>query len=263
MNVVGVHRMGGLGNQLFQYCAARAVAQANMGCRIWIGPETLNTHNHNGHDYAKIFMRDAEQVSGERLDRLAMFDQGHFCAPWDPTNLMLPCTLRGYFQYLPAIERVLPIVRNEWLGSLQTLRNQIKNDLKMPEEDACIGMHVRRGDYLKLPDFHFIQSLSYYEKAFHHISQQNNKTSPKVFIVSDDPEWCMQQPWSFPHYVSQSTDELHDLSLLSLCRGGVIMGNSTFSWWGAVLARAKTTIYPSRWINLKTDNLFPNHWIQM
>jgi hypothetical protein len=44
------------------------------------------------------------------------------------------------------------------------------------------------------------------------------------------------------------------------CRSHVI-ANSTFSWWGAFLARGDVVCYPARWLGgIDTQDLFPPHW---
>lgn len=207
-------------------------------------------------------MTDAEEVSEDVLKKMPLFEHGHFCSRWDPSNIMLPCQLRGYFQYLPALEKVLPVIRQEWLHALHTFRQQVKQEFKL-EEEHSVCMHVRRGDYLRLPHFHFIQPLQYYEEAFQKIVDTKTQNVQMVYIVSDDPEWCAKQPWSFPFHISRCNDEMLDLALLSLCKAGTIMANSTFSWWGAMLAGSRTIIYPSDWINLETKDLFPPNWIKL
>jgi hypothetical protein len=57
---------------------------------------------------------------------------------------------------------------------------------------------------------------------------------------------------------------------MSTCNA-VVMANSTFSWWAAMLPRppgpSKFVYYPARWFQpdagLSTDDLFPPTWIRV
>lgn len=223
-----VYRVGGLGNQLFQYAAARAVAEAK-GYLLLVEKVAANTHNLHGHDYAALLMRDAEEVASiyERLPEegsvVHHFEhtEGGGFAPWsvdDFDAVTGPIRLTGYFQYLPAIEGALP-------------------------------------------DFHFLQDEAYYERA---ISLLREKTPvDRVHVLSDNIPWCTTRKWTFDIVPVDEPDELACLALMSLCRRGAVIGNSTFSWWGAVLGSAPHVYYPSRWINLTIHDLFPRHWTKV
>ena len=58
---VCVQLLGGLGNQLFQYAAAKAV-QKNSGGNLLLNKESNNPHNTNGHNYVKELFTDAAEV---------------------------------------------------------------------------------------------------------------------------------------------------------------------------------------------------------
>ena len=61
-------------------------------------------------------------------------------------------------------------------------------------------------------------------------------------------------------------DELAGLMLMSLCEGGAVISNSTFSWWGAMLGCGATGVpvaYPAKWIGKENPDLFPPSWIRI
>ena len=87
-------------------------------------------------------------------------------------------------------------------------------------------------------------------------------------VVSDDIEWCKQQPWltKHPFEIVDEKDELAGLMLMSLCEGGAVISNSTFSWWGAMLGCGATGVpvaYPAKWIGKENPDLFPPSWIRI
>lgn len=254
---VCVNLFGGLGNQIFQYAAAKAVAK-DKSCKLFVNTETENAHNVNNHNYATELFQDAIEVDWPRGPlgnwlyqqqgiKVYSFDDGF--APWDPTSIEVPSILNGYFQYYPAIITILPEV-------LKILK---ENGPVYPDQQATF-LHIRRGDYVEKADFHYLQGQDYYEKVIQSIRPS------KILIFSDDIEWCKQQPWlqniECKEFIEEK-DEVKSLFLMASCKEGAIIANSTFSWWAAMLSETKNVTYPSRWIKQEVYSLFPAYWKQI
>jgi hypothetical protein len=130
-----------------------------------------------------------------------------------------------------------------------------------------VGIHVRRGDYLKPPHSDFMPScsISYYEKAL----QQFDIKEKTFCIFSDDLEWCKGQTVfsSLPNKLFiDEPDECKSLALMTVCHGGFICANSTFSWWGAFLGahvKRQPVIVPLQWVKGEEVDLFPKEWIHL
>ena len=65
--------------------------------------------------------------------------------------------------------------------------------------------------------------------------------------------------------VSETYDNLVDMCLMTMCSFHVI-ANSSFSWWGAWLAKSEKVIAPSKWFgpdnqHLDTTDLYCEGWI--
>lgn len=129
-------------------------------------------------------------------------------------------------------------------------------------------LHIRHGDYLNLPYFHFIQPISYYSYCINELLR-NKSDIEYIYVFSDDIEWVKSQElFSKKKFIiiDSCGDELEDITFMSLCKAGAICANSTFSWWGAFLGayseRSKIFV-PKKWINLshKIEDLFPKDWI--
>jgi hypothetical protein len=87
-------------------------------------------------------------------------------------------------------------------------------------------------------------------------------------VVSDDVSWCREQEVFRASNIEilDEPDELSGLALMSLCHGGAILANSTYSWWGAMLGAEMAgapIFYPSKWFSDDTPQLFPSHWIRL
>ena len=118
-------------------------------------------------------------------------------------------------------------------------------------DERLVSIHVRRGDYLRLPHRHPFVGKDYLRKAIGRFSAIPNV---KFMVCSDDIVWCQQffSVKNFPDlqfYFSEGAGVLDDLYLMRRCRGGHICSNSTFSWWGAYGSASPQplTIFPSMW----------------
>ena len=114
------------------------------------------------------------------------------------------------------------------------MRRQLSGDI--------IAVHVRRTDYLTNPN-HEALGLDYYERALAELPRDAT-----AIVFTDDPEWAKVQE-IFPDerfFVSETDCAYTDMCLMSLCDYHII-GNSTFSWWGAWLSNSKQVIAPAQW----------------
>jgi hypothetical protein len=262
-------RKGGLGNQLFQVAAA-IVYQEEKGKTVLIPKEHYNHHNTQKQEYADIFFRRFPHRIDIAFDDNAVnyFLQTNFTKhstnpgfdAWTPEDSSGNILLHGYFQYYPPIERHESLIREIYL---EGCRNLLPN--YQPSKDL-VGIHIRRGDYLKHPHSETMPSppLSYYEKALEYFSKDT-----MFCIFSDDLEWCRQQKifQDLPKKVFiDEPDECTCLAVMTMCHGGFICANSTFSWWGAFLgahSSRQPVFVPAVWYKGETLDLFPKEWIHL
>jgi hypothetical protein len=186
--------------------------------------------------------------------KLDEFHQGNSFLPWFPEKINPPVHLYGYFQYYPAIQPILEDLVMEFKQPLEIFMDP------NIQEDKTVFMHVRRGDYLHLPHYHYIQSTTYYENAFHQWKQSYQGNDFKLFLISDDMEWCRQQNWTFSYSLYENHDEVETLAFMSQCKAGAIIGNSSFSYWGAILSGSQHVFFPEKWIAEHVYHLFPSNW---
>lgn len=151
-------------------------------------------------------------------------------------------------------------------------RNEILYLFGFPwEQKDFISIHIRRGDYLKLPEKHPPFSIEYMRCATSRFYMMGYKYF-KVF--SDDIEWCKEH-FKDDHYsamkieFSTNTNEVDDLTEMS-CGIWQISSSSTFGWWGAWLNRNpdKVIITPKQWfqpgwMGMNTDDIIPETWIKI
>jgi len=102
-------------------------------------------------------------------------------------------------------------------------------------------IHVRRGDYLRAPQHHRVQPVSYYETALNHPSLRHVR---RWLVISDDVVWCKGSAPFSKLDIIEEPDELDGLALMS-----------------PHVAR-NPVVYPAKWNPSSAQpDLFPAEWI--
>ena len=123
-----------------------------------------------------------------------------------------------------------------------------------------IALHIRRGDFIWNNKNHPPLSLDYYKSALELFDSDR-----EVIIFSDDTEWCKEQELfeDDRFAVAEGGDQFYDLCLMSMC-DDFIIANSTFSWWGAWLGNRGKVIAPKNWfgeaLSHDTKDLYCKGW---
>lgn len=256
--------MGGLGNQLFITAAGFVLSQTHKApLYITKTQNDFNKHNVLNNDYLKLFQHFGTVLPGVTEDYLPLARAKGYrdhkprgFDAWEPSSLSPGLILNSYYQFYPALAPFEKQIRQRLLLGLKSYRKSLKTTYDVTNAGF---LHIRRGDYLKLPNFHFNQPLEYY---LHCANQLNGS---KLYILSDDPEWIQSQPafQQAPFQVVDIPNELEALAFMSLCTAGAVCANSTFSWWGAFLgayAERAPVFVPERWIGEPIVSLFPPEW---
>jgi hypothetical protein len=267
---------GGLGNQMFIIAASFIVSKI-LNCPVYIFQNSLanNIHNLKKHDYNKtIFKYFGKIINIEYTKITSLTDFKYYTYhshgmnegfdPWNPYNVKTGTIMASYYQYYPVFVNFEKEIRETFLKGLSEHRSKIEKLFDIKETD--IFLHVRRGDYVQQSNIHFLQPNSY----FYECVEQINKGACQIFVVSDDIRWVKERrifrDKIFVHI--ENLDELETMALMSLCKGGAICSNSTFSWWGAFLGayeKRNQVFVPKHWISIKEDmtDLFPKEWKQV
>jgi hypothetical protein len=283
-----VRLKGGLGNQLFQYAAARALALQH-GCTLMLDHSDffVNEANKTPRRFALHDFHLGRGVIGKRPQgRTTTKMTSLFCKALQRAGAILFCEpnldfqpqlaglrdnviMDGYFQshhYFCGIRNVL---LQEFICKA-SLPDSNRRFLAAIESGNSVSLHVRRGDYVKnaaTAGFHGVSPLEYYRRAVALLQQQHEHLN--FFIFSDDLPWCRSE-FSFleqKEFVDcNSTETAHfDLFLMSRCRYHII-ANSSFSWWGAWISdfRKGSVIYPQQWFlgeKVNIESRFPAEWV--
>ena len=298
MKKVVVSLYGGLGNQLFQYSAARALALRN-GASItldlyWfsivdeltdttprkfaLGPFDLQADSSDTglpwHRKISLLSKIKRKLSfffKTFQEGVPIYSEKH--PDFDPLLLEQNCPvwLNGYWQSYKYFDAISDTIKRE-IGNIGELNKDSQKIYNKITSSESICMHIRRGDYVTNPNAsktHGLCSLDYYVKGLQIVSQ--GLKTPTVFIFSDDPEWVRSNVTvPFPSVIVDvnGTDDAHqDLWLMKSCQRFII-ANSSLSWWAAWLAESpkKIVVSPKNWFlsnHLHSSDLIPLDWVRL
>ena len=260
MDIVSTKLMGGLGNVMFQIAAAYSVALRDNKEMICDTRDMMIPHKPYTFYVDNIFRKVKFSDTLTNQKHIGEGGFQYFPIP----NLDGNVKLFGHFQS----EKYFIDYKNELLDLFEidekTKTNLLEKYGEIINQDTC-SIHVRRGDYLGLPNYHPVQPISYYENAIKIIGEEKH-----FVIFSDDIQWCKE---NFNFLKSKTfilgNMDYEDLYLMSMCNHNII-ANSSFSWWGAWLNKNenKQVIIPLKWFgiynsHLNTNDLFCDKWIKL
>jgi hypothetical protein len=250
---------GGLGNMLFQIATGISYS-LEYNTELFV-----DTNNYHGshHNIKKYLNNIFSGIKFENSQHIQTFYENGFeynKIPKYSSNLKL----NGFFQS----EKYFVKYRNEIIKTFMNedyYSDKCKNYLNKFDEKNIVSIHVRRGDYVKLQNFHTLLNLDYYKNAISHFNQND-----LFLIFSDDIEWCKEN-FSFLNnkFFIDDLDDYESLYIMSKCKNHII-ANSTFSWWGAWLNidGTKKIICPKNWFgpmnsHLVINDLYCDNWIKI
>jgi len=288
------HIIGGLGNQMFQYAAGRALS-LKCECDLLLDISAFTNYGlHQGFELQRVFNcttgiateTDVRKVLGwqspsfvrrivlrssmEKFRSEEFVVEPHF-QYWSGINdLTEDCYLYGYWQTEKYFAAEAEQIRKDFTFKLPMESNNAELAQHISQVNS-VSLHVRRGDYVsnsKNIATHGLCSLEYYLVAIQHIAKHIE--CPHFFIFSDDIAWVKDNlKIDFPHqYVDHNygAESYNDMRLMSMCKHHII-ANSSFSWWGAWLNPKvdKVVIAPKCWFANKTNiqDLIPQSWVRL
>lgn len=259
--MISCYLQGGLGNQMFQVATTLATAKEYGYYPVFnfekMCLSTCKIHSiDGGNKYYKENIFSKLNYSEEiKISKIYYEPSFNYRKIPRQDNM----ALHGYFQSEKYFKKHHKLIRETFDVRDEEIINTPYDNLMIGQD--VVGVHVRRGDYLKLKDHHSPCSISYYREA----SQVFNNSL--FFIFSDDIDWCKKKFNFLPKviYVENLTS-VRSLLLMSRCDHNII-ANSSFSWWAAWLNKnkEKKVIAPINWFGPRVSHdisdLLPKEWI--
>jgi len=266
-NKVTVSLTGGLGNQMFQYSAGRALSlrlslpllldiswfrrrfnpnvMTSRMYELSVFPNLQNQDLVNRLPLPTAIQNIASLAKGEHI----LHDTKISTVKFSSIQTRKHLRLTGYWQNVAYFESIRETLCSDF--SLNYTSLQYANpELPQLDSGSTLGIHVRRGDYVSLPTTigsNQTLDVTYYDNAID-LVMSRHKIS-KIVIVSDDVEWC-QRHFNGNIFIIASAENssMEDFAIFHTCDHHII-SNSSFSWWAAWLKQEpdQTVIAPTQW----------------
>lgn len=283
--VVTIHLMGGLGNQLFQIftCISYSIQH---GLRILLPYSDALTTGITRPTYWNTLLKTIKHFSNynnkeysiKRLSSFSTFNEPGFKFSSIPLFDVANLRLFGYFQSPKYFQE-----HYNTICELMNLHNQIvsvKNRFShyFQENKRTISMHFRLDDYKTIQDYHPLMPVQYYNSALSHIliSRQTGFDHNILYFCQESDNDDVTKMINHIKLgksdinfikVDDTISDWEQLLLMANCDSNII-ANSTFSWWGAFFNQnaKKMVCYPNVWFGQNpkapqnVSDLFPDDW---
>lgn len=262
--MIGVSIQCRLGNQLFQYAFATALAERlNTNFFLVEGAEKLVLTQYfdlNGYNKIENLIKKLyfKVKTGQLFNSLQGIEIESPEAEFKDNQVYM-----GYFQS----ELFFQNIAKQLLTSITIKSKYIKNYNKLYRnlyaQEKIIAVHIRRGDYLKLGYWwkenlgsdNLSLPLAYYRRC---LATVDDLSSYKIVLVSDDIDFVKKNFAKLDNVVFASNDIMTDFQILlnaDIC----VLSNSSFSWWAAYLnpKKNKKVFCPKHWLGFKIKKEYP------
>jgi len=237
----------GLGNRLFQFAAAAGAAEEWGRELVFYMPMT-DVAPHGA--LSSIFrMFPTVRIVEENVDTIEYNEPRLFYyqhVSLGPKSAAPHIVIKGSRQspkYFPKAG-----IKPDWDSALGAAARRRIHTLAAIDPATTYAIHIRLGDFRLLPH-HQVHLTNYYRQALEKVPE-----GARLHVFSDEPNTCIkvfksiaeQRKLVLSMAVTQA--DVESLYEMSLCLGGIITTNSTFSWWGAWFAHAsgaKWATFPS------------------
>lgn len=242
-------RYGRFGNQMFQYATLFSIAKKNnydFGVPFNVKSENPYQNFSLDECFPNLSAKDCSNIIPfKRVNETDFSYNEEIFNIEDGTDIL------GYFQS----EKYFKQNKEDLLKEFKFCKKYTEEaeNIKKLINEPVISVHMRLGDYKFLNDKHPVCSVDYYQRALDLL--------PKdliIFAFSDEPELAdsILEPLNRKR-IFQKCNKYTELSLMTMCEYHVI-GNSSYSWWGAWLSNSNRVISPKKWFGPSPE--MPKNW---
>lgn len=293
--IIVVRLYGGLGNQLFTYAAAKRLSVYN-NCKLYIDAGSGFIRDHK---YKRSYQLAAFEISSptsnwasflgfvftyfrriivsinrksSAINKIIIQQKKiSFDAELLTLKITKPVLFEGFWQSEGYFKDIESVIRSEFKFK-QSVVNEMLPFLPLFNFTKAIAIHVRHFN-----DQHHINQGNvnddYYKRSILYFQQQI--PDAEFWLFSDNPQSALLKFKDFNvkclpiSLVVKEGNEVKELFLMSQFRNFII-GNSTFSWWGAWLSDFcdKKVVAPAEIIDSGEgcwgfEGLLPKDWITL
>lgn len=295
--MIMVQIMGGVGNQLFQYAAARRLSlKRDTELKFDISSFeddlkrsfTLEYFNVKGSIASQREISCFKPKSNSMVSRI-MAKASHYLPLKYKMVISSPNFgfdkkilnaggnhyLKGYWAHENYFTDIGDVLMQEIVIKPEYQSEAFLQALESINSSESVSLHIRRGDYAQNSfnlSYFGVMPMEYYNKAVAHIKERVEKSH--FFVFTDDVAWVKEnlklEEFTFIKDFGHLAD-YEELVLMSRCNHNII-ANSTFSWWGAWLNpnSEKIILAPKAWYKnihaqaqYEMNEFVPVGWIKL
>ena len=263
-----VELQGGLGNQLFGWAAGFALSK-KLSLNLSLNSSKLIAR---GYELGEFTLSEGILLSNIRKKRFRGIGFNEDCFEEDSfqydsrfERILKPKTLKGYFQswkYFDAYGNEIKskLILKKESDTLSTLSDELK-------KYQVLGVHIRRGDYVGLENYHGLTSSSYFKNAVQIIQKLSG--FEKIMVFSDQIDIAKEVFPGADYYISSQDLRSSPETLILMSRCNSLIGsNSSFSWWAAYISSSNSAvrIFPRPWFtnaSIDSRDLLPPNWLTL
>lgn len=268
----------GLGNQMFQYAFAYALAK-KTGVKVLIDPlfwgtslrkyqleefRVTNTERmvRKEWDYILGFgPRNGRKFKNEYRERLIrkkyqMIEEKQIMH-YDETiqNPKVPSFYKGFWQSPAYFEAYYDELRIQFVRK-KGISVEAENYRRKILEVISVALHIRRTDYVRQEGNATLQ-LTFYKEALRRLQDKLGEYC--LFVFTDDKEFVKENFHLCEYILVEGVSDLDEFELMRQCNHHII-ANSTFSWWAAYLGDNKGGIVYAPLTGIWSKEFYPEEW---
>lgn len=251
---------GRLGNLMYEIATVLATAWRNG-----MEPVFCTEHEKGYYNDQPSYVNYVKPIISQfgSIETLPQWNQYHENVREEPKQLIFTenTVLRGYFNS--------PIYFNDYKTKIIELFTQrdkeeiasMRDDLRKTTPYKIVCMHVRRADYVT--DYNWALPLEYYINALEYFKALYGQFT--LFVFTDDKKWCIS---NIPKANVMNLKDVQEIQLMGQF-DGLIISNSTFSSWAAMLGQQLNVVAPDVWRDDKggldpyNKWIYEPHWIRV
>ena len=224
MDYVAPNLTDGLGNRLFKFACAKQYAEKYKKKLVFFLPRCGKTDHGAFENIFRLFPEVPILESANAWNEINELTNFVHTEIEKHEGILIINGYRQSWKYFADT-----IIEPNFENCIGKERLEYLDNKYLTGDDFCV--HVRLGDYRTLPH-HQINIAKYYVAALQRVPEAN------ILLFSDEPE-LVKGLFTIPHTIVDES-EVECLYLMSKCLKGAVVGNSTFSYWGAYLAHQKS-----------------------
>lgn len=248
--------MGGLGNQLFQFCLVTYLNHLGIHTRVnplllYVPlPNVTRRSFYFKHLFNKFDVYNYTDIS--KFVIYSLFNRAGIYLEKIPFKLDLENIenitnsklILGYFQSINLVNEVYPSVKEYLTNSI----NEQNNDL------SDLTLHIRGEDYLQRNNTKYYGQITqeYYEESLEYFIERNHKIK-KITILTNDYNYSSKllskSKYKRMFDYRMSGNPIHDLYRLARSKK-IVSSNSSFSWWASYIGHR----------NFNSEVIMPKNW---